>query len=276
MSKAAAITPVPLDSFDPGRDCPRWLAFLDQALGDDAAAIRFFQQWAGYNLTGETREQVLLFIYGPGGSGKTTAVSVLYDLIAEYAANVAMSSRVPYIQFTVFELFDGFEACKIVVLGQLGDLGRWQVAEAPDGGEILGCLETLFRVACVTGKPGFPALNNVLPRDRGFLLRDGKGVRVQADPDALALFHALIAARHALAQVVSAAPLHDGHGRFPAGGVCGLCGEMCCKTCQNDGARAGCVDLTSCFYWVNIQNKAGFGGGDEGIRTLETVSRLHP
>nr|WP_243627640.1 DUF2190 family protein [Rhodovulum sp. BSW8] len=139
-------------------------------------------------------------------------------------------SRVPHIQFTVFALFDGFDTCKELVLRQLGDLGRWQVAEGPDGSEILGCLETLFCVAGVTGKPGFPALNDVLPRDRGFLLRDGKGVRVQADPDALALFHALIAARHALAQVVSAAPLHDGHGRFPAGGVCGLRGEMCCKT----------------------------------------------
>jgi len=92
VSKAAAITPVPLESFDPERDCPRWLAFLDQALGGDAAAIRFYQQWAGYNLTGETREQVLLFIYGPGGSGKTTAVSVIYDLLGEYAANVATST----------------------------------------------------------------------------------------------------------------------------------------------------------------------------------------
>ncbi|GGE18695.1 hypothetical protein GCM10011360_04310 [Primorskyibacter flagellatus] len=92
VSKAAAITPVPLEAFDPERDCPRWLAFLGQALGSDASAIRFFQQWAGYNLTGETREQVLLFIYGPGGSGKTTAVSVLYDLLGEYAANVATST----------------------------------------------------------------------------------------------------------------------------------------------------------------------------------------
>ncbi|WPY95262.1 phage/plasmid primase, P4 family [Limimaricola variabilis] len=92
VSKATAITPVPLGSFDPESDCARWLAFLDQALGGDTAAIRFFQQWAGYNLTGETREQVLLFIYGPGGSGKTTAVSVLYDLMAEYAANVATST----------------------------------------------------------------------------------------------------------------------------------------------------------------------------------------
>lgn len=92
ISKATAVTPVPLDTFDPERDCPRWVAFLDQALGGDAEAIRFFQQWAGYNLTGETREQVLLFIYGPGGSGKTTAVSVIYDLLGEYAANVATST----------------------------------------------------------------------------------------------------------------------------------------------------------------------------------------
>jgi len=92
ISKVTAATPVPLKSFDPERDCPRWIAFLDQAFGSDAAAIRFFQQWAGHNLTGETRDQVLLFIYGPGGAGKGTAVNTLYDLLGEYAVNVATST----------------------------------------------------------------------------------------------------------------------------------------------------------------------------------------
>lgn len=92
ISKATAVAPVPFDLFDPARDCPRWLAFLDHALGGDADAVRFFQRWSGYNITGETREHALLFIYGPGGSGKSTAVNVLTDLLGDYAIAVATST----------------------------------------------------------------------------------------------------------------------------------------------------------------------------------------
>lgn len=88
ITKITAAAPVPLDSFDPARDCPRWLAFLDQATGGDAGAICFLQQWAGYSLTGDTREEALLFVHGPGGSGKSTAINTLGALLADYAVAV--------------------------------------------------------------------------------------------------------------------------------------------------------------------------------------------
>ena len=89
MTRLTASAPVPRGRFDPMRDCPRWLAFLDQATGGDADAMRFLQQWAGYSLTGDTREEALLFVYGPGGSGKSTAINTLGDLFGDYATNVA-------------------------------------------------------------------------------------------------------------------------------------------------------------------------------------------
>lgn len=92
ISRLAAVAPIPLNRFDPVRDCRRWLAFLNEALGEDADAIRFLQQWGGYCLTGVTREQALVFVYGPGGSGKSTAVNTLADVLGEYAINVATST----------------------------------------------------------------------------------------------------------------------------------------------------------------------------------------
>jgi putative DNA primase/helicase len=92
ISRITAAAPVPLDSFEPKRDCPQWLAFLDHALAHDAAAIRFLQQWAGYSLTGDTREQVLLFIYGEGGSGKGTAINTIAAILGDYAIGVATST----------------------------------------------------------------------------------------------------------------------------------------------------------------------------------------
>lgn len=90
ISRVTAVAP--LDQFKPDRDCPRWLAFLDEALAGDKAAIRFLQQWGGYSLTGETKEQKLVFVYGPGGSGKGTAINTIGDILGDYAVNVGMET----------------------------------------------------------------------------------------------------------------------------------------------------------------------------------------
>lgn len=92
INRSTAVAPVPLDRFRPERDCPRWLAFLQEALSGDRGTIRFFQQWGGYCLTGDTREQVLTFVYGPGGSGKSTAVNTIADILGDYAINVGMET----------------------------------------------------------------------------------------------------------------------------------------------------------------------------------------
>lgn len=59
-------------------DCPRWLRFVGEITKGDAASILFLKQWFGYCLTGDVTEQVFLFLYGPGGNGK----SVLVDTVA--------------------------------------------------------------------------------------------------------------------------------------------------------------------------------------------------
>lgn len=92
IAKVTAVAPIPLDSFDPARECPQWLAFLDEALDGDAGAIRFLQQWGGYSLTGDTREHTLVFVYGPGGSGKSTAINTIADVAGDYSINVPTST----------------------------------------------------------------------------------------------------------------------------------------------------------------------------------------
>lgn len=90
ISRVTAVAP--LDQFKPERDCPRWLTFLDEALAGDKAAIRFFSQWGGYSLTGETKEQKLVFVYGPGGSGKGTAINTIAEILGDYAVNIGMDT----------------------------------------------------------------------------------------------------------------------------------------------------------------------------------------
>ncbi|KAB1071513.1 phage/plasmid primase, P4 family [Methylobacterium planeticum] len=88
ITKLTAITPAETP------DCPLWLAFLDQATGSDGGLIRFLRQWCGYALTGLTREHALVFVYGPGGNGKSVFLNVLTAILSAYAKTAAMDTFV--------------------------------------------------------------------------------------------------------------------------------------------------------------------------------------
>lgn len=72
--------------------CPAWQGFLDDATAGDAGLVRFLRQWCGYCLTGDTKEHALLFLYGPGGNGKSVFVETVSHIIGEYAATASMET----------------------------------------------------------------------------------------------------------------------------------------------------------------------------------------
>ena len=54
----------------------RWLRFLDEVWGDTPDCIDLLQEWMGYTLTNDTRQQKILFGVGPKRSGKGTICRV--------------------------------------------------------------------------------------------------------------------------------------------------------------------------------------------------------
>lgn len=85
ITKQAAVAPE-------RADCPKWRAFLLEACQGDQDMIRFLQQWAGYCLTGDTREHALLFVYGSGGNGKSVFLETVTYILGEYAATASMDT----------------------------------------------------------------------------------------------------------------------------------------------------------------------------------------
>jgi putative DNA primase/helicase len=75
-----------------GAPCPEFKKFLDAATNGDAGVQRLLQQFGGYSLTGLTFAQVLLFIYGPGGNGKTVLQNVFREILGDYAVTAAMET----------------------------------------------------------------------------------------------------------------------------------------------------------------------------------------
>jgi putative DNA primase/helicase len=75
--------------------CPLFLEFMDEFACDfdqtpDAKLKRFLQQWSGYDLTGDMREQCFLFFYGAGDNGKTVFLQLMRYLLGTYATTAAI------------------------------------------------------------------------------------------------------------------------------------------------------------------------------------------
>ena len=73
-------------------DCPQWLAFLEQATAGDHDLVAFLRRWCGYVLTGDTREHALIFIYGPGGNGKSVFINTVQRIVGEYCRTASMDT----------------------------------------------------------------------------------------------------------------------------------------------------------------------------------------
>ena len=78
--------------FNPTATCPRWFKFLSQAMDGDNEMINYLKRIVGYSLTGDTKEQVLFFLFGHGSNGKSVFVTTIQDLLGDYAMQTPVST----------------------------------------------------------------------------------------------------------------------------------------------------------------------------------------
>jgi P4 family phage/plasmid primase-like protien len=78
--------------YDADAPHPLWDKFLARVTAENTSLISYMQKCMGYSLTGETKEQVLFFIHGPGQNGKSTFMDTFIEILGPYAtqANIEM------------------------------------------------------------------------------------------------------------------------------------------------------------------------------------------
>ena len=86
ITKITAVTP------DASCPTPLWQEFLERITAGDQALQSYLQRMAGYLLTGETREHALFFLYGTGSNGKSTFISTISNIVADYHRVVPMDA----------------------------------------------------------------------------------------------------------------------------------------------------------------------------------------
>lgn len=70
--------------WNPDAKCPQFEAYLQQVFKDDDDIIALMAKWLGYSLTGSTKEQKFVILYGPRGrNGKSVLLDVMRDVMGQ-------------------------------------------------------------------------------------------------------------------------------------------------------------------------------------------------
>lgn len=78
--------------YDPDATCPGWEQFLDDIMAGKTEMLDFLWKAIGYSLSGDVREDCLFLLYGTGANGKSTLLSILRTLLADYGKQAAFST----------------------------------------------------------------------------------------------------------------------------------------------------------------------------------------
>lgn len=75
--------------YNPEAECPTWIKFLQSIMRDDEGNVKhelidFLQKAIGYALTGDTKEQVVFFLWGNGRNGKSTFINIIREILGDY------------------------------------------------------------------------------------------------------------------------------------------------------------------------------------------------
>lgn len=87
ISKMTSVVPA-----ERGTPTPLWDKFLDDATRGQEDTQAFLQRWAGYCLTGDVSEEVLCFLYGPGGNGKGVFTRVVAAILGSYSISMPIEA----------------------------------------------------------------------------------------------------------------------------------------------------------------------------------------
>jgi putative DNA primase/helicase len=83
-NRADLITKLSPITYDPDATDDRWTQFLEDSTGGDASLIEYLKALVGYTLTGKTIEEIIIIVWGPAASGKSTFIEAVRYIMGDY------------------------------------------------------------------------------------------------------------------------------------------------------------------------------------------------
>lgn len=84
--------------YDPNADCPLFKKYISEVLvlegttETDVDTVMLFQELLGYSLTPDTKHEVMVWMFGEGGNGKSVAISVVESLLGPMSMSIDFQS----------------------------------------------------------------------------------------------------------------------------------------------------------------------------------------
>lgn len=73
-------------------NCPMWLKFLGEATEGKYGLLDYLQKFFGYCLSGLMNEEIMTFVYGPGGNGKGVMLKTIGSIFGDYYISTPAST----------------------------------------------------------------------------------------------------------------------------------------------------------------------------------------
>jgi len=156
--------------------CPRWLQFLVEATSNDPELIAYLQRLAGYFLTGVTREHAFVFLYGPGGNGKSVFLDTLLYVMGDYGKTAPMSIFLAGGHNEHPTELAGLQGARLVAANETNTRGVWnearlkglsagdKIAARYMRGDYFEFTPVLKLLLIGNNKPSFPGVDEAMRR----------------------------------------------------------------------------------------------------------------
>ena len=73
---------------------PLWLKFIDEITLGDKGLSSYLQKLCGYMLSGDRREQIIIYLIGEGANGKSVFIDVLSHVFGDYAGVISAKALI--------------------------------------------------------------------------------------------------------------------------------------------------------------------------------------
>ena len=108
-----------------------WLNFLDETFsltGEADRVVAWLRWWLRRSLSGDCRDESLVFLFGPRGTGKSTIAETWQHVVGKYAATVP-GERFTSQRGTHRQWLANLEGARVVIVDELPERGRWQTPD---------------------------------------------------------------------------------------------------------------------------------------------------
>lgn len=128
--------------YNPDADKTAWLKFLTDVV-PDKDTIEYLKRMLGYSLTGHTREEILVYLYGPTRSGKGTFTESILKMLGRPLATETDFETFTAKRYGDTQNFDlaGLKPCRFVAASESNKYGSLNPAKikTATGGNYIRC-----------------------------------------------------------------------------------------------------------------------------------------